>query len=57
MHAFNKSVGSKAVIDLGRDKVELHLKPGVVLACENSYVSVTILDDIKTLEDIIISVE
>ena len=48
--ARNKVAGGMAAVGMGRDKVEQHLKPGVVLACENSHASVTISGDLEGLE-------
>lgn len=41
-----------AAVGLGRTKVEPHLKPGVVLACENSNASVTISGDQTALDEV-----
>ncbi|RDL36343.1 Uncharacterized protein BP5553_05695 [Venustampulla echinocandica] len=49
--ARNTVSGSMAAVGMGREKVEQHLKPGVVLACENSNASVTISGDLKGLEE------
>lgn len=49
--ARNQAIGGMAAVGLGRDKVEQHLKPGVVVACENSNASVTISGDLKALEE------
>lgn len=46
-----KTSGSMAAVGMGRDKVEQHLKPGVVLACENSNASVTISGDRTAVEE------
>ncbi|KAK8110195.1 Nonribosomal peptide synthetase 14 [Apiospora kogelbergensis] len=46
----NKTPGGMAAVGLGRDKIEPLLKPGVVLACENSNASVTISGDLDVLD-------
>lgn len=46
-----KIPGTMAAVGMGRDKVEQHLKSGVVLACENSNASVTISGDLKAVEE------
>lgn len=46
-----KTSGSMAAVGMARDKVEQHLKPGVVLACENSNASVTISGDRTAVEE------
>ncbi|KAL4906190.1 hypothetical protein BDW74DRAFT_139610 [Aspergillus multicolor] len=43
--------GAMAAVGLGRDDVEKHLKPGVVLACENSNASATISGDLAAVEE------
>lgn len=45
-----KIPGGMVAVGLSRAKVEPHLKPGVVLACENSKASVTISGDQAALE-------
>ena len=47
-----KLPGGMAAVGLGREKVELYLKPGVVLACENSGSSVTISGDLTSLKEV-----
>ncbi|KAK6827594.1 hypothetical protein PG987_010935 [Apiospora arundinis] len=46
----NKTPGGMAAVGMGRDKIEPLLKPGVVLACENSNASVTISGDLDILD-------
>jgi acyl transferase domain-containing protein len=48
--AQNKVPGGMAAVGIGRDKVEQHLKPGVVIACENSHASITISGDMEGLD-------
>ncbi|KAI5468189.1 putative polyketide synthase [Mariannaea sp. PMI_226] len=52
-----KTSGTMAAVGMGRDKVEQHLNPGVVLACENSNTSVTISGDLKAVEETIDSLK
>lgn len=52
-----KTSGSMAAVGMGRDKVEQHLKPGVVLACENSNASVTISGDKTAVEETMASLK
>lgn len=49
--ARNKVPGSMAAVGMGREEVERHLKPGVVIACENSNTSVTISGEPKGVEE------
>ncbi|KAM0343561.1 hypothetical protein ACHAPU_008456 [Fusarium lateritium] len=46
-----KTPGTMAAVGMGRDKVERLLKPGVVIACENSNASVTISGDLEAVEE------
>ncbi|KAI0124129.1 putative polyketide synthase [Xylariales sp. AK1849] len=55
--ARNKVPGGMAAVGMGRDKVEGYLKPGVVLACENSNASVTISGDSEALDGTIDSLK
>ncbi|KAK5657863.1 hypothetical protein OQA88_2411 [Cercophora sp. LCS_1] len=43
--------GGMAAVGMGRDAVTPFLKPGVVVACENSNASITISGDIAALDD------
>ncbi|ETS86321.1 hypothetical protein PFICI_00149 [Pestalotiopsis fici W106-1] len=49
--ARNEVPGTMAAVGAGRDVVEQHLKPGVVIACENSKASVTISGDLEAMEE------
>ena len=49
--------GGMAAIGMGREKVEQHLKPGVVLACENSNASVTISGDQAAVKEVMDSLK
>jgi acyl transferase domain-containing protein len=55
--ARSTAVGGMAALGMGRDKVERLLKPGVVVACENSNASVTISGDLKALKETMESVK
>ncbi|KAI1333951.1 acyl transferase domain-containing protein [Xylariaceae sp. FL0016] len=47
--AQNQNPGGMAAVGMGGDRVEPFLKPGVVLACENSSASITISGDLAAL--------
>ncbi|THC91810.1 hypothetical protein EYZ11_008725 [Aspergillus tanneri] len=46
-----KVAGAMAAVGVGRAEVGQHLKPGVVLACENGNASLTISGDLKAVEE------
>ncbi|KAF7531991.1 hypothetical protein G7054_g8366 [Neopestalotiopsis clavispora] len=57
-HTYNKAQpGSMAAVGMGRDEVAEFLKPGVVVACENSNASVTISGDSDALDKTIQSLK
>ncbi|KAH6649117.1 acyl transferase domain-containing protein [Truncatella angustata] len=53
----NKAPGGMAAVGMGGDNMEQFLKPGVVIACENSNASVTISGDLEVLDEIIDSLK
>lgn len=56
-HGDKAQPGAMAAVGMGRDQVTAFLKPGVVLACENSNASVTISGDAAALDETINSLK
>ena len=54
--ARNTVPGGMAAVGMSRDKVEFHIQPGVVVACENSNASVTISGDVAALDSSMTSI-
>lgn len=55
--AQHSTPGGMAAVGMGSDDVRALLRPGVVVACENSNASVTLSGDVKALEDTIADVK
>lgn len=51
IHDDPKKPGTMAAVDFGADQVKPHLKPGVMIGCENSPESTTITGDKEAVED------
>lgn len=49
--------GAMAAVGLGKAEVSSYLAPGVVVACENSYSSVTLSGDTDALDGILASIQ
>lgn len=47
----NELLGGMAAVGMGREEVEQYLRPGVVLACDNSNASVTLSGDLDALQN------
>ncbi|CAG8152229.1 unnamed protein product [Penicillium salamii] len=49
--------GAMAAIGMGADTVQQYLKPGVIVACENSPRSVTLAGDAQEVEEVVASIK